>query len=136
MSTHGSGSMMGTSNMEGAVTIDDKVVAHIAARAAEEVEGIMSVGTPSMTRSMSQALGGSRPGAYGVDVQVGKTEAAFNLTVVVEYGRSIPDVAHKVQDKVSERVSQLCGLNVKRVNVHVADLKQQNNNQRGMAEVQ
>jgi uncharacterized alkaline shock family protein YloU len=110
--------------MEGTITIDDRVIAHIAARAAEEVDGVHSIGAPSFTRSMAQALGGSRPGAYGVGVQAGKMEAAFNMSIVVDYGRHIPDVAHRVQRQVAERVAQLCGLNVTRVNVHVNDLKQ------------
>jgi uncharacterized alkaline shock family protein YloU len=60
--------------------------------------------------------------ARGVTVEVGETETAIDLSVVVEYGRSIPQVSEAVRTNVIKRVENLVGLKVNEVNITVNDV--------------
>ena len=60
--------------------------------------------------------------AQGVSVEVGEKEAAVDLTVVVEYGESIPRVAQQIRENVVRRIEGITGLTVTEVNVAVNDL--------------
>jgi len=53
---------------------------------------------------------------------VGETEAAVDLTVVVEYGESIPRVAQQIRENVVRRIEGITGLTVTEVNVAINDL--------------
>jgi uncharacterized alkaline shock family protein YloU len=106
----------------GTIIIQDNVVAKIAGVAAQEVGGVRLGG------GTSQAVGGilsSVPGVdggsqtRGVTVEVGREEAAEDLTVTVEYGRSIPQVAEAVRRNVIGRIESLTGLRVTDVNLTV-----------------
>jgi uncharacterized alkaline shock family protein YloU len=107
----------------GNTIIQDTVVSKVAGIAAGEVDGIRMGSGASQTASN---LLGSIPGvsggssqAQGVSVEVGQQEAAVDLTVTVEYGKSVPQVAEAVRRNVANRVESLVGLKVTEVNVHV-----------------
>jgi len=53
---------------------------------------------------------------------VGQREAAVDLTMVIEYGESIPEVSEAVRNNVIKRVEGITGLAVTEVNVSVNDL--------------
>jgi uncharacterized alkaline shock family protein YloU len=60
--------------------------------------------------------------SQGVSVEVGEREAAVDLTIVVEYGESIPRVSQAVRDNVIKRIEGITGLSVTEVNIAVDDL--------------
>ena len=64
--------------------------------------------------------GGSQ--SQGVSVEVGEVEAAVDLTVTVEYGRTIHELAEAVRSNVIRRVENLVGLRVTEVNITVSDI--------------
>ena len=107
----------------GTVTFEDDVVASVAKSAAEQVEGVYSVGSPSVTRTVAEVLGAASSGTRGVEVAVGSVEAAFALELVVEHGHRIPDVAQQVRDNVGKQVEHVCGYTVKEVNIHIAAIQ-------------
>jgi uncharacterized alkaline shock family protein YloU len=108
----------------GATTIASSVVAKVVGIAAREVQGVYEMGgAPARAiGSVTQRVGLSDQRAQGVSVEVGTREAAADLTVVVEYGESIPRVASEVRENVVRRVEGICGLDVTEVNVEVNDL--------------
>lgn len=104
----------------GITTISDAVVAKMAGIAAREVEGVHGLG-----KSFRRLVGRIRPGdslTQGVNVEVGKKEAAIDLVIVVDYGFSIPAVAQKLRDNVIAKLEAGTGLVVKEVNIEVDDL--------------
>jgi uncharacterized alkaline shock family protein YloU len=108
----------------GATTLDDAVVTKVAAVAAQEVRGVHELGG-GMARAfgtVSEAVGATDERMRGVSVEVGEREAAIDLTIVVDYGESIPRVAQAVRDNVIKRVEGICGLSVTEVNISVNDL--------------
>jgi uncharacterized alkaline shock family protein YloU len=106
----------------GNTTISDSVVSKIAGIAAQEVDGIR------MGSGASQAVGGilgSITGGsqtQGVSVEVGQEEAALDLTLTAEYGKSIPQLAEAVRRNVINRVENLVGLRVTEVNITVSNV--------------
>jgi uncharacterized alkaline shock family protein YloU len=57
--------------------------------------------------------------SQGVSVEVGELEAAVDLTLTAEYGKSIPQLAEAVRRNVIRRVENLVGLSVTEVNITV-----------------
>jgi uncharacterized alkaline shock family protein YloU len=110
----------------GSTTIQDSVVAKIAGIAAQEVDGIRMGGGASQTASnlLGQITGGSGGGgqSQGVSVEVGEEEAAVDLTMTAEYGKSIPQLTEAVRRNVVNRVENLVGLRVNEVNITVSNI--------------
>ena len=55
----------------------------------------------------------------GVKVLISEKTVSLDLSIIVEYGAKIPDVAWKLQEKVKSEVEAMTGLNVVAVNVSV-----------------
>jgi len=106
----------------GVTTISNDVVAKLAGQACREVEGVAAMGA-----SFRRLLGRVRPGteslAQGVNVEVGKKEAAIDLVIIALYGHSIPSMAQEVRENVIAKVEAGTGLVVKEVNIEVDDLQ-------------
>ncbi len=109
---------------QGRTTIADTVVTKVAGIAAREVRGVHDLGggTSRAIGSLTQRVGIGDERSAGVTGEVGEREAAVDLTVVVEYGESIPTVSQAIRDNVIRRIEAICGLQVNEVNVAVNDL--------------
>ena len=60
--------------------------------------------------------------AGGISVQKGETQAAVDVTVVVEYGVSIVEVANAIRRNIIEQIEGTTGLEVVEVNIDVTDV--------------
>ncbi len=108
----------------GKTTIAEGVVTKVAGIAAREVPGIYALGGGA-TRAfgaMTQRVGLGDERTQGVSVEAGEREAAVDLTVVVEYGESIPQVSELLRDNITKRIEGITGLQVTEVNITVNDL--------------
>jgi uncharacterized alkaline shock family protein YloU len=72
--------------------------------------------------SVAQRVGIGDARTQGVSVEVGEKEAAVDITIVVEYGESIPKLSQEIRDNVTRRIEGITGLAVTEVNVTVNDL--------------
>lgn len=107
----------------GSTTIGDSVVSRIAGMAAGEVEGVRMGGSASRAAGgILESVTGSDSQRRGVSVEVGRVEAAIDLTVGVEYGRNILEVVGRVRDRITQRVESLTGLQITELNVTVSDI--------------
>jgi uncharacterized alkaline shock family protein YloU len=110
----------------GTTTIQDGVVSKVAGIAAQEVDGVRmgSGGTSQAVGSVMSAVPGVGSGSQGrgVSVEVGEVEAAVDLSMTVEYGRTIHQTAEAVRSNVIRRVENLLGLRVTEVNITVNDI--------------
>ncbi len=102
---------------EGHVTISDEVVATIASVAAKGIEGVYGM-TNTITGGFAEFLGRKSP-SKGVKVQITDGKVRIDMSISVEYGVKIPDVAWEIQDKVENEVEAMTGLDVEAVNVSV-----------------
>ena len=55
-------------------------------------------------------------------MEVGETQAAIDLTILVPYGRSNTEVTKSMHDNVIQRVENLTGLDVTEVNTTAKDV--------------
>ena len=107
----------------GTTRIEDPVVAKIAGIAAQEVDGIkMGTGTSRTLGGIVDTVTGGGGQRRGVSVEVGQIEAAVDLTMSVQYGKSIPTVAESVRSNVIRQIENLVGLRVTEVNIVVDDI--------------
>lgn len=107
----------------GRTTVAEGVVAKVAGIAAREVAGVYALGG-----SGARALGALRDAVnatdltQGVKVEVGETQAAADVTIVVEYPVPIHEVAENVRQAVIDAITRLVGLQVVEVNIDVTDV--------------
>jgi uncharacterized alkaline shock family protein YloU len=109
----------------GSTSISDSVVSKIAGIASQEVDGIRmgSGGSQAVSGIIGSITGGgSGSQTQGVSVEVGQEEAALDLTLTAEYGKSIPQLAEAVRRNVANRVESLVGLRVTEVNITVSNI--------------
>ena len=114
----------------GTTTIQDAVVSAIVGIAAEEVDGVASShggtrlpgdSSPTVGEFVDNITGGASR-TRGLSVDVGERQTAADITINVEYGRSIAQVTQAVRKRVIERVENLTGLEVTEVNIQVNDV--------------
>ena len=101
----------------GRISISHDAVAHIVGRVATEAYGV--AGTSSRKRLLTRdplrqgiAVGGS--GEDGVTIE---------LSVVVEYGLNLAEVASTLRNRVQYEVERLTGLRVASVEVRIQDVR-------------
>jgi len=101
----------------GAIRISDDVVATIAGLAATDTPGIAGM-SGGISEGLARRLSGKQVNK-GVSVEVGETEAAIDLRVIVNYGAKIHEVCKDLQENVRDAVTNMTGLTVVEVNVKV-----------------
>ncbi len=116
-------SLRGEESAAGTTHIADGVVAKVAGIAAREVAGVHALGGGG-----ARAFGAIRDAVnatdltQGVKVEVGDTQAAADLTIVVEYPARIQEVAGQVRAAVAGAIARVTGLEVVEVNIDVNDI--------------
>jgi uncharacterized alkaline shock family protein YloU len=107
----------------GRTIIDDAVVAKVAGIAARDVPGVYALGGNAARAfgAIRDAIGSSAL-AQGVRVEVGETQVAVDLTIVVDYPTPMMAVASAVRSAVTDAVTELVGLEVTEVNVAINDV--------------
>lgn len=108
---------------EGIVKIADDVVAIIAGLAATEVKGVASM-AGNIPNELIAKLGMKKL-SKGVRVEVIEEKVSVDLGVNIEYGYNIPVTTKKVQLKVKDAIENMTGLHVEEVNVRVAGVDMQ-----------
>jgi len=107
----------------GVTTISDSVVSQLAGMAAQEVEGVHMGGGGARTASgVLGSITGSESKTSGVTVEVGRTEAAIDLKMGVEYNRNILQTVEEVRQRITERVESMTGLRIKELNATITDI--------------
>ncbi len=107
----------------GATTVADGVVAKIAGIAIQEIPGVHALGGGA-----ARAIGnlrekvGQKDLAQGVNVEVGQTQVAVDVTLVVEYPHPLQEVADNARNAVYTAIEDLVGMEVTEVNVTITDI--------------
>jgi uncharacterized alkaline shock family protein YloU len=110
----------------GQIEIADEVVEKVSALAALEVEGVVDLGgdVARLLENVRERIGvGQKRGDQGVKASITGGEVTINLTIVVEYGHVVMDVARNVQSNVAQQANKMLGLRVAEVNVKVDDVQ-------------
>ncbi|MFD2116060.1 Asp23/Gls24 family envelope stress response protein [Paenibacillus yanchengensis] len=104
----------------GTIQIAPEVIAVIAGLATVEVDGVAGM-SGGLAGGIAELLGRKNL-SKGVKVEVGQREAAVDVSIIVEYGNKIPEVAANIQNNVKHSIEMMTGLHVVEVNVHIHDV--------------
>lgn len=107
-------------NELGSIQIAPEVVEIIAGFASIEVDGVAGM-SGGFVGGIAELLG-KKNLSKGVKVDVGEKEAAIDVSIVIEYGQPIPDIANRIQLNVKQAIESMTGLKVVEVNVHIHDV--------------
>lgn len=104
----------------GTIHIADEVLAVVAASAAMEVEGVSGLAA-NLSSDLAELMG-KKVYSKGVRLTVAGGQVVVDISVLIQYGFTIPDVAKKVQEAVMTAVTNTSGMEVSRVNIQVAGI--------------
>lgn len=118
----------------GRVEIAPEVLEVISSLAASEVEGVSYLNGGFVGGIVEKF--GRKTINKGVKVELGEDHIAIDVSIVVQYGIHIPDVASEVQQCVQRAIHDMTRINVLEVNVHVVgvDMKNRGNGNLNTAE--
>ncbi|GAA1362050.1 Asp23/Gls24 family envelope stress response protein [Arthrobacter rhombi] len=109
----------------GNTTIADTVVQKLSGVAAREVPGVFAMGNAARRAfsNLAERIPGSQTNVSGgVSVETGERQAAIDVSIVVEYGVAIAEVAEDIRRSIIQAVEHGTGLEVIEVNVNVTDV--------------
>ena len=109
-------------NPNGTVSFATEVVATIAGLAATEVDGVASRISPSSGLADIFSRKSNRNLTKGVRIDLEDNRVSVDVTITVDYGSPIPDVARNIQENVKKAIETMSGLDVKNVDVHVTGI--------------
>jgi uncharacterized alkaline shock family protein YloU len=115
-----------TAQVKGRIEIADEVVEKVAGLAAIEVDGVADLGGDMIraVENVREHIGvGHRRGDQGVKAEIDGHDVTIEVTVVIEYGHVVMDVARDVKANVAGQTTRMLGLQVVEVNVVVDDVR-------------
>ncbi|TFE29895.1 Asp23/Gls24 family envelope stress response protein [Cohnella luojiensis] len=104
----------------GTIEIAPEVIEVIAGLATVEIDGVAGM-SGGLSSGIAELLGRKNL-SKGVKVEVGQREAAVDVSIIVQYGRRIPEISTEIQRNVKRSIETMTGLHVVEVNVHIHDV--------------
>ncbi|MQA93282.1 MAG: Asp23/Gls24 family envelope stress response protein [Streptosporangiales bacterium] len=111
--------------VKGRINVEDEVVEKIAGLAAIDVPGVADLGgdLERAAEAVRDRIGlGARRGDQGVRAKIENKQVGIDVTIVIEYGHVVMEVAKAVKTNVAVSVNRMLGLRVVEVNVTVDDV--------------
>lgn len=102
---------------EDKIRISEEVIATIAGIAATEVTDVASLSS-GFVDGIAGMLGKKSPGR-GIKVELKDTQVSIDISVVMQYGCKIHEVARDMQTRVRTAVEDMTGLEVLNVNIGI-----------------
>ena len=101
----------------GNIHISEEVLAAISAAATLEVEGVSAL-SAHLGSDLAELLG-KKSLIKGIHIQLEEEKVRVELSVLMYYGHTIPEVGRAVQEGVKNAIESMTGLEVSGVNVNV-----------------
>ena len=112
--------------VKGRIDVADEVVEKVAGLAAMEVEGVADLGgdIERALEGVRERIGiGHKRGDQGIKAKISGREVSIDVTIMIEYGHVVMEVARQVKANVAHQTNRMLGLSVVEVNVTVDDIK-------------
>ncbi|QDI89868.1 Asp23/Gls24 family envelope stress response protein [Salicibibacter halophilus] len=117
----------------GKVEISPEVIEVIAGLATSEVEGIAAL-RGNLATDVAERFGRKNHGK-GVKVELGDDGVVIDVSIVANYGISVPDVANQVQRNIQQALETMTSIAMDKINVHVVGIQfEQPEEQQGQLE--
>ncbi len=107
----------------GSVRISEDVIAAVVRKYALEVEGVVRFGSNTIVSGLAEMIG-RKSGEGNVVVNLEEDSVSVSVTLILEFGVKIPEVASLVQDVIRSRVGEITGKEVSRVDVTVQGMEE------------
>lgn len=109
---------------QGLTTVADQVVAKVAGLAIKEIPGVYDLGNSAARAlgALRSKVGASESITQGISVEIGQTQTALDVVLIVEYPYPVHEVADKVREAIFSAIEGLVGLEVTEVNIKVTDV--------------
>jgi len=104
----------------GTLKINNEVIASIAKNAALQVNGVEGIKTSPLAM-LSDFLNKGYHNK-GISLDITESEVKVGVTIIVQFGITIPEVANLVQENIRTAIEEMTGLTVSEVNVNVGDI--------------
>ncbi len=105
------------SNLEGKIRISEDVIAQLATKALNSVDGVAPA-SPGLMANLR--LGRKTANGVRILISEGETpEIVVDAYITVKYGLRIPDACWDVQEAVKEQIERFTGYSIKGVNIYV-----------------
>ena len=104
----------------GNIHISEEVLAGIAAAAALEVDGVSGLAA-NLGGDIAELMG-KKSLSKGVRIQMEDEKVTAELSILMAYGHTIPEVGRAVQEGVKNAVESMTGLEIAAVNVNVGGI--------------
>ncbi len=105
----------------GKVEISPEVIEVIAGIAASEVDGVATM-RGNFATGVAEKLGRKNHGK-GVKVELGEEGITVDVSVVISYGVSVPEVAKLIQSNIKQALQTMTAIELQAVNVHVVGVQ-------------
>ncbi|MCF7854124.1 MAG: Asp23/Gls24 family envelope stress response protein [Candidatus Pacebacteria bacterium] len=106
----------------GAIRISENVIAAVVRKYTLEVDGVVRFASASIVSGLAEMIG-RKSQESSIMVELEGEAVNISVTLVLQFGVKVPEVAALVQDVISSRVEELTGKHVTAVNVVVQDLE-------------
>lgn len=101
------------------VNYNDSVLKKIVKTAAIQVDGVLGLGSTLM-ENISGALK-NMENTHGISINQKNDTLDIDIKLVVEFGKSIPQIATAVEENIRQSLRQMAGLNANNIRVEVVD---------------
>lgn len=109
-------------NQNGTICFAADVLATIAGIALTEIEGIANGLHYSGLISGKRGQNNIKAITRGVKVEVKERLVSVSISVVIEYGYSVPEICRNIQENVKKTIETMTGMQVKNVDIHVTGI--------------
>ncbi|MDL2298686.1 Asp23/Gls24 family envelope stress response protein [Synergistaceae bacterium OttesenSCG-928-D05] len=111
------GATIDQTNLEGKIRISEDVIAQLATKALNSVEGVQPA-NPGLMANLR--LGRKTTGGVRISISEGEApEISVDAYITVKYGLRIPDVCWDVQEAIKDQIERFTGYAIKGVNIYV-----------------
>ncbi|WP_227938475.1 Asp23/Gls24 family envelope stress response protein [Alkalihalobacillus deserti] len=105
----------------GKVEISPEVIEVIAGIAASEVDGVATM-RGNFATGVAERLGRKNHGK-GVKVELAEDGITVDVSVVITYGVSVPEVANLIQSNIKQALQTMTAIELQAINVHVVGVQ-------------
>jgi uncharacterized alkaline shock family protein YloU len=104
------------------IKISKDVLLSITAKAISSIEGVELLNTGGGITDIISRKNTSK----GIKIEVKDNDVIIDLFISLRYGDKLNEVGYDIQKKVKDSIEMMTDLNVKEVNVHIDELKFEN----------
>jgi uncharacterized alkaline shock family protein YloU len=110
------------SGVEGRLGMSEDVVETIAKYAATQVKGVHKIGKSGLNLNMDGKTLFKGKQRSGVDAEVGQSQAALDLEIIIEFGCDVAAVADELRGVIASAVKKMAGRDVVEINIDVVGI--------------